>query len=91
MAVDLLEGNLSCQAKRKHDHASDPEEQDIPTSLKDGCGEKVLEIDGVLVGPAESAKGPETGRVPSVKDVLITLKCELLALELLRSLLLSLL
>ena len=78
MAIDLLEGHLSSEVDSKHDHASDPEENDIPSSLQHGRGVEVLQVGG-LVGPAHDGEGPEARGEPGVEDVLVLLQLEGLA------------
>lgn len=38
VAVDLLEGNITCHLQTEHNHSGDPEEKDIPTGLEDRRG-----------------------------------------------------
>lgn len=64
VAEDLTEGDLASHLQAKHDHASNPEEQNIPASLQNGCGEQRLQVVGLL-GPTEGAEGPETRGKPS--------------------------
>lgn len=63
MAEDFLKRNLASQLETEDNHASNPEEQDIPTSLEDAGGEQSLQVVS-LVGPAERAERPETRREP---------------------------
>ena len=68
MEDDVAEGNVIHELAAGHDHARDPEEDDV------GCGAEVGrrvvagEVGG-LVGPAERREGPEPGREPGVENV----------------------
>lgn len=44
VTVDFGEGNLAGQVDAQHDHAGDPEEQDVPARLQDGGWVEIPEI-----------------------------------------------
>lgn len=59
VAVHLLEGNLPSHFQAEHNHAGNPEEKNIPSSLQDGGGIQGLEIVRLL-RPAQGAEWPKT-------------------------------
>ena len=66
--VDRVEGNLPHVLEAHHDHARDPEEDDVVARLHDRA-RVVLPQVGRLVGPAERAVRPERRREPGVEHV----------------------
>ena len=78
VAEDFREGDLPCELDPEHDHARNPEEENIPASLEDGHWVELLHVGG-LVGPAEGREGPEAGGEPCVEDIGVLLKSEILA------------
>mmetsp|Transcript_83519 Transcript_83519/g.215089 ORF Transcript_83519/g.215089 Transcript_83519/m.215089 type:complete len:366 (+) Transcript_83519:1325-2422(+) len=77
--VDLREGRLAGQCDAHHDHARDPEEEDVVTSLKHGRRVEVLEVGVGLVWPAHGGEGPEARREPGVQDIRILLQLDIVA------------
>ena len=66
--VDGVEGDVVHVLDSHHDHAGDPEEEDVVAGFEDGAGVEVAEVFG-LVGPAEGGVRPEAGAEPGVQDV----------------------
>lgn len=64
MAKDFTEGHLAGHLQAEGNHASNPEEQNIPPGLKDRGRIQRIQIMGVI-GPTECAERPKTGRKPS--------------------------
>mmetsp|Transcript_47441 Transcript_47441/g.122763 ORF Transcript_47441/g.122763 Transcript_47441/m.122763 type:complete len:343 (-) Transcript_47441:330-1358(-) len=75
MEVDSRERYLSHQLHPHHDHASNPEEKNIMSSLEKVVGVESLQVRGV-VGPAEGREGEKTARKPGVEDILVLDKAE---------------
>ena len=89
MAENFFERHLPSQVNTEQDHASNPEEEDIPSGLKHGRRIELAEVgsllgwyqntDGVgngltyLIGPAHDTEWPETRGEPGIKNVLILL------------------
>ena len=89
MAENFFERHLSSQVNTEQDHASNPEEEDVPPGLKHGRRIELAEVgsllrwyqntDGVgngltyLIGPAHDTEWPETRGEPGIKNVLILL------------------
>jgi hypothetical protein len=69
--VDGLEGQGARELEAHHDHARDPEEEDVVAGLEEGVGVEGLEVGVLLVGPAEGGEGEEAGAEPRVEDVLV--------------------
>ena len=53
MQQNSVEGQLSSEFETEHDHASDPEEEDVVASLEDGGWIEALEVVCGLIGPRE--------------------------------------
>ena len=66
--VDGVEGHLAGVLDAEHDHAGDPEEEDVVAGLHDAAGVEGAEVVG-LVGPAQGGMRPEAGAEPGVEDV----------------------
>ena len=66
--IDGVEGYIAHVLDAEHDHAGDPEEEDVVACFEDCAGVEVAEVGGV-VGPAEGGVGPEAGAEPCVQDV----------------------
>ena len=59
MKVDGGEGRLAGELDAHHDHAGDPEEEDVMPRLQGVGGVEALQIRGILVRPAQGREGPE--------------------------------
>ena len=68
--IDLGKGDLAGEVNAVHDHAGDPEEQDVITGLQHGGRVKVFIIRG-LFRPAKGRERPETGGEPGVQHIRI--------------------
>ena len=67
--VDVVEGHLAGEVEAHHDHAGDPEEEDVVAGFEHGCRVELCEVRGERVlrpvpffccfelGPAEGAEG----------------------------------
>ena len=66
----IPEGNLAREVNARHDHAGDPEEQDVVARDEHRGGIEVRQI-GRLIGPAQRGKRPEPGRKPRVEHVFV--------------------
>ena len=68
--VDLAERHLAGEAQGHHDHAGDPEEDDVVAGHQHAGG-----VEGVqfrrLLRPAEGAEGPQRGGKPRVQHVVV--------------------
>ena len=69
-AVDiyLAEGRLAGELQGHHDHAGDPEEDDVVAGHQGIRGVEALEILG-LPRPAQGGKGPQSGGEPGVQHI----------------------
>lgn len=47
VAEDLVEGDFAGEVHTEHDHAGDPEEEDVPARLEDVGGVEGLEVVGL--------------------------------------------
>lgn len=56
----LLKGDLAGEPDGHHDHASDPEEEDVVSSFEELIWEKGLEIEVFSIWPLEGREGEET-------------------------------
>ena len=66
---DILEGNLVQEVQRAHDHAGDPQRDDVTCGHEHLGGMMADELLG-MVGPALRGKGPQLAREPRVEHVL---------------------
>ena len=66
--VDLTKRNLARHLDAQHDHAGDPEEENIEAGVEQRGGVERLEILG-LAGPAHRREGPESRAEPGVEDI----------------------
>ena len=71
--VDLAEGDVAGGFQAHHDHAGDPEEQDVEAGDHQRGGVVGAQVLG-LVGPAEGGEGPEAGAEPGVEHVGVLLE-----------------
>ncbi len=75
MDVDVFEGDLAVAVEAEHDHACDPEGEDVARGGEDGGGVEVGEelviglFGGAGGGPAHGGDWPEGGGEPGVEDV----------------------
>ena len=67
---DVVEWHLVGEVERAHDHASDPQGNDVAGGDQDLRGVVGLKL-GRVVRPALSGKGPQLGAEPSVQHVLV--------------------
>mmetsp|Transcript_18696 Transcript_18696/g.44683 ORF Transcript_18696/g.44683 Transcript_18696/m.44683 type:complete len:798 (+) Transcript_18696:625-3018(+) len=68
---DGAEGRPARQLDPHHDHARDPEEEDVVPGLHHGRGVEPPQVLGGLVGPPEGGKRPQPRREPRVEHVLL--------------------
>ena len=66
--VDLAERDVAHELDAEHDHAGDPEEQDVEAGDQQRGGVERAQVGG-LVGPAEGGEGPQAGAEPGVENV----------------------
>ena len=71
--IDFPERHLTHELDSGHDHAGDPEEQDLRRGHERVPGIERLEALG-LVGPAQCTEGPERRGEPSIEDIRILLE-----------------
>ena len=68
--VDVAEGDLAREVKRAHDHACDPERDDVAGGDQD-LGGMVLGKLGGVIRPALRGEGPQLAGEPGVQNVLV--------------------
>ena len=73
MDIDGLEGHFAGKAQRHHDHARDPEEDDVVARHEDVGGMEGSQGLRVL-RPAKGAEGPECRREPCLEYVRVLLE-----------------
>ena len=66
-----LEGLLLHLLHAGENHAGHPEEDDVIPGDQHGGGVPILQVLGVLVGPAQGGEGPQSGAEPGVQHVLL--------------------
>ena len=67
---DVMEGNLMREVQRAHDHAGDPQGDDVAGGDEGARGMVLGEL-GRVVGPALRRKGPQLAGEPGVEHVLV--------------------
>jgi hypothetical protein len=66
--IDVLERQLAHPLEARHDHAGDPEEDDVRP--RDEIGRRVEGLQrGSLLRPSHRGEGPQPGAEPGVEDV----------------------
>ena len=70
LQIDSVEGQPVGELETEHDHARDPEENDVDAGFQDVGGVEPLEV-GRLVRPAERGKRPEPRAEPGIEHVRI--------------------
>ncbi len=70
MDVDVAEWNIPHEFQAHHDHAGNPEEQNVEPGDERRGRVVGFEI-GSLFRPPQRREGPEGGREPGVKDIRI--------------------
>ena len=70
MYIDFVEGHVVHELKAHHDHAGNPEEDDVKTGNQDTGWIVGLQFLGVL-RPAQCREGPQCGREPGIEYVFI--------------------
>ena len=68
--VDFTERHVLHEVQAQHDHAGDPEEDDVEAGHEDGCRVEGGELRRLL-GPAQRRIGPQGRREPGVQHVLV--------------------
>ena len=66
----MAKGKFSQVFEARHNHAGDPEKDDIGAGDEVGCRVKLFQLGG-FCGPTESGKGPEPGAEPGIEDIRI--------------------
>jgi hypothetical protein len=74
---NVLERKLITETQTHHDHACDPEEDNITASFQKVSGEESLEIGVLSVRPAESREGEQTRGEPGIEHVLVLRESDL--------------
>ena len=69
MDTDSVEGSLAGVGQAGEDHAADPEADDVIAGDQRIGGVEVLQVRAVLIGPAQSAEGPQSGREPGIQRI----------------------
>ena len=72
--IDILERQVAHELVARHDHARDPEENDVGSGDEVGGRVEGAEggrggVVGFVAGPAHRGEGPEPGAEPGVEDV----------------------
>mmetsp|Transcript_11473 Transcript_11473/g.29321 ORF Transcript_11473/g.29321 Transcript_11473/m.29321 type:complete len:240 (-) Transcript_11473:1916-2635(-) len=70
MKIDRREGELSGEVLAHHDHARDPEKENIVACLEEVAWVELVEV-WCLVGPSKDRNGENAGREPGVEDVFV--------------------
>ena len=70
MQIDGMERRDFGKFKSGHDHARDPEEQNIIACFHVGSWIKIFQI-GRLLRPAQSGEGPKSRREPCIQHIII--------------------
>src|SRR5579883_331522 len=68
--VNDLEGRFTGKLQAEHDHARDPEEDDVVAGLQNGCWIEVAKILSIL-RPAQGAERPQPRAEPRIEDIRI--------------------
>jgi hypothetical protein len=68
--VDVAEGHVAGELDPGHDHARDPEEEDLPRGRQEAGRVKGAQLRRV-VGPAERREGPDRRAEPGVEHILL--------------------
>ena len=76
--VDFLEGDLTGELKRHHDHAGDPEENDVEAGNQYVGWVKAIEK-FPLIGPAQGGEGPQRRGKPGIQNIFILVQLNLVA------------
>mmetsp|Transcript_12703 Transcript_12703/g.36824 ORF Transcript_12703/g.36824 Transcript_12703/m.36824 type:complete len:425 (-) Transcript_12703:1031-2305(-) len=74
--VNLAEGEQVRELERHHDHARDPEEEDVQAGLEERRGEETSQVCRV-VGPSHDREWKETGAEPRVEHIFVLLETNL--------------
>ena len=92
MQENVLERKLITETETHHDHACDPEEDNVTASFQKVSREESFEVGVFGVRPAEGSEGEQPRGEPSIKHILILSKSDkfLMHSELLGCLLLCL-
>ena len=64
----MAKGKLSQVFEARHNHAGNPEKDDIGAGYEIGCRIKLFQLGG-FCGPTESGKGPEPRAEPGIEDI----------------------
>ena len=73
--VDVGEGERVRELQAHHDHARDPEEEDVEARFQEGGRIERPELVRVL-GPAHHGEREQAGREPRVQDILVPLELD---------------
>src|SRR5947209_19135535 len=84
MNINLLEGNTALrvpfhEVTAEHDHARNPEEQDVEAGNQQGRGIKNIQI-ARLLRPSKARKRQQSGRKPGIEDIRVLLQLAAAAL-----------
>ena len=72
--VDVSEGNFTRILDAHHDHAGNPEEEDVIAGFHDGGRIKIVQVLGII-RPAQGGMRPETGTEPGIQHIRGPVRC----------------